>query len=77
MYRGEIREMFAMGSRVSTDKLGPAAMLEKLKSMYPGRYSLPGENEIRQEITRIFGNQKNLGTPATRLMMTSRALGGY
>lgn len=32
-------------------------MLKKLKKNYLERYSLSGENEIRQEITRLFTSQ--------------------
>ena len=33
-------------------------MLEELQLLYPGRYTLPGKNEIRAEITKLFGRNK-------------------
>ena len=33
-------------------------MLESLQLLYPGQYTLPDENEIRTEITRLFGRKK-------------------
>ena len=50
--------MFERGARVSSDKMRPCAMLEELQSIYPRRYTLPGENEIRAEITKLFGRKK-------------------
>ena len=57
-YKKDIREMFDRGARVSTDKMSPCAMLESLQLLYPGWYTLPGENDIRTEITRLFGRKK-------------------
>ena len=54
----DIRETFDCGACVSTDKMSPCAMLESLQLLYPGQYTLPGENEIRTEITRFFGRKK-------------------
>ncbi|KAL5510133.1 hypothetical protein EMCRGX_G005624 [Ephydatia muelleri] len=31
---------------------------QELQSLYPGRYTLPGEDEIRAEITKLFGRKK-------------------
>ena len=53
-----IKRMFSRGARVSSGKISPCAMLEELQSLYPGRYTLPGENEIRAEITKLFGREK-------------------
>ena len=53
-----IRRIFDQGARVSSDKMSPCAMLEELQSLYSGRYTLPGENEIRAEITKLFGRKK-------------------
>ena len=53
-----IRRIFDQGARVSSDKMSPCAMLEELQSLYPGRYTLPGENEIRAEFTKLFGRKK-------------------
>lgn len=58
-YRDDIKSMFERGEAVSTDKMSPALMLEKLQDKYKGRYSLPGENEIRTEIATLFQGSKN------------------
>ena len=47
--------MLDQGARVSLDKMSPCAMLEELN---PGRYTIPGENEICAEITKLFGRKK-------------------
>ena len=57
-YKKDTKRMFERGARVSSDKMSPSAMLEELQSLYPGRYTLPGENEIRAEITKLFGRKK-------------------
>eukprot|EP00731_Ephydatia_muelleri_P034692 Em0072g10a len=57
-YKKDIKRMFERGACVSSDKMSPCAMLEELQSLYPGRYTLPGENEIRAEITKLFGRKK-------------------
>jgi hypothetical protein len=58
-YREDIQEMYNQGAMTESDKMSPAFMLEKLKLRYPGRYSLPGENEIRTEISSLFSKQKS------------------
>ena len=50
--------MFDQGAHISSEKISPYAMLEELQSLYPGCYTLPGENEIRAEITKSFGRKK-------------------
>ena len=57
-YKKDIKRMFERRARVSSDKMSPCAMLEEFQSLYPGRYTLPGENEIRAEITKLFGRKK-------------------
>ena len=53
-----IKMMFDRGARISSGKMNPCAMLEELQSLHPGRYTLPGENEIRAEIIKLFGRKK-------------------
>ncbi|KAL5499738.1 hypothetical protein EMCRGX_G011197 [Ephydatia muelleri] len=57
-YRKDIKKMFDQGARISSDKISPYAMLEELQSLYPGHYTLPGEDEIHAEITKSFGRKK-------------------
>eukprot|EP00731_Ephydatia_muelleri_P026289 Em0018g389a len=59
LYRTEIKEMFDRGVQTETKKMSPAIMLETLQERYPNRYSLPGENEIRTEISSLLQKQKS------------------
>ena len=45
--------MFDRGVQTETEKMSTAIMLETLRERYPNRYSLPGENEIRTEISHL------------------------
>ncbi|KAF1313432.1 hypothetical protein FI667_g17364, partial [Globisporangium splendens] len=49
----DIKSLFMEGERSAASKMGPGRMLEMLRINYPGRYDLPTENEIRQEITKL------------------------
>ena len=51
--------MFDRGVQTETEKMSPAIMLETLQERYPNRYSLPGENEIRTEISSLLQKQKS------------------
>ena len=57
-YRSEIADMFERGLTNSSEKCSAAVMWEELLTKYPGRYDLPSEQEIRQEIGRLYGLQK-------------------
>ena len=59
LYHTEIKEMFDRGVQTETEKMSPAIMLETLQERYPNRYSLPGENEIRTEISSLLQKQKS------------------
>jgi hypothetical protein len=52
-FRREIEILYQIGEEDSNQKKGPGHMLEILKSQNPGRYDLPSENEIRQEIAKL------------------------
>ena len=54
----DVAEMFEQGVRKSSEKLGPAQMLEKLEMKYPGLYRLPTEHEIGKKISAHFAKQK-------------------
>lgn len=59
LYRTEIKEVFDCGVQTETEKMSPAIMLEMLQERYPNWYSLPGENEIRTEISSLLQKQKS------------------
>ena len=46
--------MFDRGVQTETEKMSPAIMLETLQERYPDRYSLPGEKEIKTEISSLL-----------------------
>ena len=54
----DVAEMFEQGVRKSSEKLGPAQMLEKLEMKYPGLYRLPTEHKIGKKISAHFTKQK-------------------
>ena len=54
LYRTKIKEMFDCGVQTETEKMSPAIMLETLQERYPDRYSLPGEKEIKTEISSLL-----------------------
>ena len=53
--------MFDCGVQTETEKMSPAIMLETLhvQERYPNRYSLPGKNEIKTEISSLLQKQKS------------------
>ena len=51
--------MFDRGIQTETEKMAPAIMLETLQERYPNRYSLPGESEIKTEISSLLKKQKS------------------
>jgi hypothetical protein len=57
-YREKIAELFNRGVEQSSNKQSPAAMQQLLEAEFPNRYSLPQENELRQEISKLFKQQK-------------------
>ena len=59
LYRTEVKEMFDRGVQTETEKMSPAIMLETLQERFPNRYSLPGKNEIRTEISSLLQKQKS------------------
>ena len=65
-YRKDIEEYFNEGVDSATEKRSPVIMLEKLKGKYPGRYSLPGENEIRVEISSLMAKKRSAAAKVAR-----------
>ncbi|KNC75999.1 hypothetical protein SARC_11489 [Sphaeroforma arctica JP610] len=56
----DIKDMFEMGESDYSLKMQPGSMLAQLKLMYPGRYSLPGEMDIRTKISTMTQARKSL-----------------
>ena len=56
--RGFIRDTFMRGKAVSSDKQHPSWILEQLQQLHPMKLTLPSEQEIRNEISRLFARQK-------------------
>ncbi len=57
-YKQDIDSFFNLGAANSSVKMNPDMMLDELRNKYPGRYSLPGENEIRTLIGTLFSQGK-------------------
>lgn len=72
-FRAEIEELYLRGERNKAHKLGSGSMVETLRTRHPGRFDLPTENEIRQEIAKIRQRKSNKSTPlAVEVMSTER-----
>lgn len=65
-YRPDIRSLFDLGVANSDEKMHASWMLERLKEVYPNRFDLPSEQDIRTECTRLFKLQKD-GKPLDTL----------
>jgi hypothetical protein len=65
-YKGDIKEFFEIGRADSTKQMNSSVMLEELMRRYPGRYTLPGEIDIRREINSLFQSQKKEEAKAKR-----------
>lgn len=57
-YRAEIRAMLEEGAQSAGRKRSPAGMWEELLERHPGKFNIPSESEIRQEIGRLLNLQK-------------------
>ena len=57
-YKDDIERFFEKGKKNSSDKMNPAQMRESLRSMYPNRFCIPSETEIKQEISKLFQGSK-------------------
>ena len=57
-YKKEIQTFYDKGKKNSGDKMNPAQMREALQSMYPNKFRIPSETEIKQEISKLFQGSK-------------------
>jgi len=62
----QIDDMFMKGINDKRQKMGPALMREGLCKMYPERYDIPSETEIRQRISTLFTKYKKTGSIVSR-----------
>ena len=58
-YRDEIIRMFQRGAEDSSEKCSAPIMWEHLVMKFPDRYDIPSEQEIRQEIGRLYKLKKD------------------
>jgi len=60
-YTNELKEMFDAGKKNKVNKMGPAVMHEQLKRNHPeSPFSLPGENVIRMQISKLMATAKSV-----------------
>ena len=69
-YKDELKELFDKGNVDSSHKMNPAMMREYLVTKYPFTYSLPGETEIKQQISAFAQHEK-----APKRKQTTRQVG--
>ena len=53
--------MFNSGVITSTSKIGPAQMREELRRRYPGKFSIPSQQELRSKVSTLFMASKAIG----------------
>jgi len=65
-YKADIKKFFDRGEENSSAKMNASMMHNELMTMYSGRYTLPAESEIRNEISRLVSvsglNRDQLGS---------------
>ena len=57
-YKDEIRQLFERGNKEASHKMNPAMMREYLSEKYSTTHSLPGETEIKQQISAFVQKGK-------------------
>ena len=63
-YKSDIEEFFDEGTVNNSRKMNAAMMREQLKKLYPNRYSIPGETEIKKHINYL-SNLSKKGTKSS------------
>ena len=58
LYESDLMEMYQKGVRNNSSKVSAGKMRENLLNMYPGRFSIPGETEIKQFIGKLTQTNK-------------------
>ena len=64
LYMDDIKQMFDQGEKESSNKMNASKMREQLLQMYPNRFSIPGEIEIKKCIGAM--TQKKKSTKGTK-----------
>ena len=59
LYENKLIQMYQEGVRNNSAKMSAGKRREKLLSMYPNRFSIPGETEIKQFIGKLTQTNKN------------------
>lgn len=59
LYMNDIKDMFERGEKESSNKMNASKMREQLVQMYPNRFSLPGEIEIKKCISAMAQKKKS------------------
>lgn len=57
-YRPVIYELYQKGVEISSNRLGPGRMQESLQAKYPNRFDIPGQYQIRSEISKLMKAEK-------------------
>ena len=58
LYESDLMEMYQIGVTNNSSKMSAGKMRENLLNMYPGRFSIPGETEIKQFIGKVTQTNK-------------------
>ena len=58
-YTEDLNKMFEAGIRNSSTKMSAGKMRDNLLKLYPGRFSIPGETQIKQYIGKLSQQQKS------------------
>ena len=73
-YKDELKELFDRGNVDSSHKMNPAMMREYLITKYPFTYSLPGETEIKQQISAFAQQEKSPRQQRTSRQVSRREI---
>ena len=58
-YTEDLDKMFEAGIRNSSSKMSAGKMRDNLLNLYPGRFSIPGETQIKQYIGKLSQQEKS------------------
>ena len=59
LYIDDVKEMFERGEKESSNKINASKMREQLLQMYPNRFYIPGEIEIKKCISAMVQKKKS------------------
>ena len=58
-YEDDLKRMFQVGMKNSANKMNAGKMRDNLINLYPGRFSIPGETQIKQFIGKLAQQEKD------------------